>query len=887
MTTSGTVDQVRAALAAFELGKKTLAELETVLGAALQSGLLTPAVAMQVLAKPVAAGVVPVDTLQRLGLSETSEGTALRSPEPPSKSGQSAEGHRAPGDSRPIATGQLLAGRYRLERKLGEGGMGVVYLASDQEVKGEIFAIKVLTPEIRERPDALELLREEVRKTRALAHPNIVGVYSLNVDRTDVFILMEYLEGKTLQELLDEDFGRGMKLDRAWPVIEDLGAALAYAHDHSVIHGDLKPANVFVTTSGKAKLLDFGIARAARGPRRAKDAAVLGALTPAYASCEMLEGVAPDTRDDIYAFACMVYEMLSGRHPFGDRNAVQARDASEKPPPITSLTPRQNAALAQALSFDRAARTATVEELLAGLAPSAGSGKRREGLKAAWVAALLVASAATLAYFVIDKFWLSKRITTERLAATVAIVAPASPAPAAAVSDKSVAVLPFVDMSEKKDQEYFSDGLSEELIDRLTKIPDLRVPARTSSFYFKGKSEDIPTIARRLMVAHVLEGSVRKSGMNLRITAQLVRADNGYHLWSQTYDRKLDDIFKVQDEIAGAVVSALKVSLVDSSALKVTTAKNTEAYTLYLQGRAINRIAVNKAQEDSAAEYMRRAIKADPTFAKAWAWLASVLANEVNYYDVSGDAVAAEMRGAAARALALDPNLPDAHSAKFAIYESIDWDWEAAAAEAQKAYDLDPTNANNAQNLAGALQTLHGASDTVLALYQKAIELDPVSPDTYGSIGDYYMDTGKLPEAETAYRKAIDLLPTGSVVHNSLGIVLLLRGEAAAALAEFQRDPDESDQRSGAALAYFALGRKAEANAALAEMERLDATTHALNIAEALAYRGEIDQAFAWLDRAYQKHESFLFAIKFDPLMKSLHGDPRWKAFLRKIKLPE
>jgi predicted Ser/Thr protein kinase len=313
MANAGTVDEVRAALAAFEEGRKTLAELEGVLGPALQSGVWTPALAMQALRNAVAAGLVPLETLQRLGLEEASDGTVRRVPQISSVSSESgAVPHAA---HEPIATGQLLGGRYRLERKLGEGGMGVVYLASDQEVKGETFAIKVLTQEIRERQDALELLREEVRKTRLLAHPNIVGVYSLNVDRTDVFILMECLEGKPLQALLDEDFGRGMRFDRAWPIIEDLGAALGYAHDHSVIHGDLKPANVFITTSGKAKLLDFGIARAARGSRRGKDAAALGALTPAYASCEMLEQRPPDTRDDIYALSCMIYEMLSGRHP--------------------------------------------------------------------------------------------------------------------------------------------------------------------------------------------------------------------------------------------------------------------------------------------------------------------------------------------------------------------------------------------------------------------------------------------------------------------------------------------------------------------------------------------------------------------------------------------
>jgi adenylate cyclase len=325
----------------------------------------------------------------------------------------------------------------------------------------------------------------------------------------------------------------------------------------------------------------------------------------------------------------------------------------------------------------------------------------------------------------------------------------------------------------------------------------------------------------------------------------------------------------------------------ESSALKVTTPKNTEAYTVYLQGRAIYRNAGNKAQYDSAADYMRKAIKADPTFAKAWAGLAEVLAIEVGWNYVRADAVAAEMRRAAERALALDPNLPFAHTANGGVYLTLDWDWAAAESERQKAYDLDPTDASSANSLGNLLFYLHGASDTVLALFQKAIELDPVNPHCYTSIGIYYMETDKLPEAETALRKALDLLPTGPGFHGNLGYVLLLRGEAAAALAEFQREPDESIQRQGTAMAYFALGRKVEANAALAEKERLDATTDAVSIAEILALRGETDQAFAWLDRAYQQHDFGLEQMKFDPWLKSLHGDQRWKAFLRKMKLPE
>src|SRR5215469_8429173 len=222
-----------------------------------------------------------------------------------------------------LVIGQMLSDRYRIERELGEGGMGVVYLARDEQVAGETFAIKVLKEPLD--PEALDLLRDEVRKTRRLSHPYIVDVHSVNVDGTKLYVLMEYLEGKSLNTLLDEEFGRGMAFSHAWPIIEDVGAALGYAHDHNVIHSDLKPANVFVTTSGRTKLLDFGIARVSRGPLLRRRPGLL-ALTPAYASCEMLEGKEADRRDDIYSFACVIYEMLCGERPFGEQTALEARD---------------------------------------------------------------------------------------------------------------------------------------------------------------------------------------------------------------------------------------------------------------------------------------------------------------------------------------------------------------------------------------------------------------------------------------------------------------------------------------------------------------------------------------------------------------------------------
>jgi len=241
-----------------------------------------------------------------------------------------------------LAVGQLIGGRYRIERELGEGGMGVVYLATDDQVPGERFAVKVLKEE--PRPEALALLCEEVHKTRKLSHPNIVDVHSVNVDGQTLYVLMEYLEGKSLDKLLDEEFGRGMSFSHAWPIIEDVGAALGNAHDHNVIHSDLKPANLFVTTSGRTKLLDFGIARVSRGPLLHARTGPL-ALTPSYASCEMLEGKQADRRDDIYSFACVIYEMLCGDRPFGELTALEAREAGTKVPPLEGLSREQNAAL--------------------------------------------------------------------------------------------------------------------------------------------------------------------------------------------------------------------------------------------------------------------------------------------------------------------------------------------------------------------------------------------------------------------------------------------------------------------------------------------------------------------------------------------------------------
>src|SRR6516225_3773106 len=332
----------------------------------------------------------------------------------PSRDKPSQPGVAPPGER--LVIGQLLSGRYRIERELGEGGMGVVYLVRDEQVAGESFAIKLLKGPLD--PHALELLREEVRKTRKLSHPYIVDVHSVNVDGARLYVLMEYLEGKSLHTLLDEEFGRGMAFSHAWPIIEDVAGALGYAHDHNVIHSDLKPANIFVTTSGRAKLLDFGIARVSRGPLLDKRSGPR-ALTPPYASCELLEGKEADRRDDIYSFACVIYEMLSGERPFGDLTALEARDVGTRVPPLQVLSHGQNAALSKALAFGREARTNSVEKLLQGLVTTQKPTARP-------VATIAAVVALTLGYLVADKLWTSRHSVSVQPVASDARPAPTS-----------------------------------------------------------------------------------------------------------------------------------------------------------------------------------------------------------------------------------------------------------------------------------------------------------------------------------------------------------------------------------------------------------------------------------------------------------------------------
>ncbi len=490
------------------------------------------------------------------------------------------------------------------------------------------------------------------------------------------------------------------------------------------------------------------------------------------------------------------------------------------------------------------------------------------------VVALVVILA--LGYFVADRLWLSKRNGAVESARTAA---------SAVVSDKSIAVLPFVDMSEKKDQEYFADGMAEEILDLLVTIPALKVIGRTSSFQFKGKNEDLRAIGAKLGVAYVLEGSVRRSGDRVRVAAQLIDARDGTHRWSGTYDRDVGDVLKMQDEIAAGLVRALDITLGANSLQARPPLANSEAYSLYLRGRyAVDRF--DKQGFDEAALYFQQALRLDPTFAVASGWLSFAHEAQGEWAFVAPDVAFEKARRAAETALKLDPNLAIAHALLGGVHAAYDWDWVAADRELKQALILAPSDELALWGTA-RLSMAVGRWDEALTQMNAGLSQNPVTPYYFQGLDWIQMRRGHLPEAEAAARRALEISPTYVSAHYFLGLVLLARGEPEAALAAMQQETPEGGQLGGLAMAYFALGRQAESDAALARMTKEQANVFAFEIAEAHAFRGERDQAFQWLDRAYAQKDPMMYLIKGEFPLRNLEAEPRYKAFLRKVNLPE
>ena len=455
----------------------------------------------------------------------------------------------------------------------------------------------------------------------------------------------------------------------------------------------------------------------------------------------------------------------------------------------------------------------------------------------------------------------------------------------AEIPDKSIAVMPFLNMSDDKANEYFSDGISEELLNLLTKVPQLQVAARTSSFAFKGKQIDIPEIARQLHVAHVLEGSVRKSGDEVRITVQLIRAAEGYHVWSETYDRKLDDIFKTQDEIAGAVVKQLKVTLPGGAAPTVRQT-DPQAYALYLQARQLWICSLLlKLFHESDALY-RQVLAIDPRYAPAWTGWAANFINERNLALLSNQEAFTRAREAAEKALAIEPDYAPAHVV-FGRIATGSNDLVSAGRHFSRARELDSTDLRVLGNAASFLYHL-GRLDEALALNEFVIRRDAVNSGAFFNLGNVQLAAGRYDGAIASYRTALRLSPGRGLAHEGIGVALLLKSDAPAALAEFEQETTATWRLMGLALAYHALERKGDCDNALDALIAIDEKNWSYLIACVYAYRGDVGKAFESLDKALAYQDPELGGILTERLLTNIHSDSRWLPFLRKIgRAPE
>jgi TolB-like protein len=487
----------------------------------------------------------------------------------------------------------------------------------------------------------------------------------------------------------------------------------------------------------------------------------------------------------------------------------------------------------------------------------------------------LAAGAAALAYVVVTRLWLPQHVASGHATATPN---------AEPVSAQSIAVLPFLDMSEKKDQAYFSEGLSEELIDQLAKIPGMHVPARTSSFYFKDKSASIHEIATALRVANVLEGSVRKSGNTIRITAQLIRADSGYHVWSQSYDRPLNDVFKVQDEIANAVVQALTVSLMGPPISGPAPTKSTDAYELYLQARALEWSA-GEGDYQAAASHLKRAVAIDPAFAAAWAELVFALVGDLGWHAVEGASpeLCATAHEAADRALALVPTLAAGHRSKAAALSVCDQNLAAAEEQVKRALELDPQNAAS-WIVYSWLMVKATRWDEAIRYGLEAVSRDPLNAWNYFPVAWAQGYIGQFAQAEATYRKAIELAPTPTPagLHALHANSLLAMNNPAAALKENALESDDQFRQMNLPLVYDALGRKAEADKEIAVFESKYAARDPLSMAEFYGCRNDNDRALKWLERLSSRPRPVDDVPNRLACLKRLESDPRYPSLLVK-----
>jgi TolB-like protein/tetratricopeptide (TPR) repeat protein len=643
-----------------------------------------------------------------------------------------------------------------------------------------------------------------------------------------------------------------------------------------VVHRDLKPSNIFLCDNGVVKVLDFGLAQAF-GRRR------LGGGTPSCMAPEQWREAPEDERTDVFALGVVIFRMLTAQLPFKNDEGRSVLGPDPAPALDLPLLPALPALVSRMLEQDPVRRPRDAREVLAELEaiaadplveelPAGVPFRARPSFWRRRASLALAAGALALALLALGvALWLPSR---QRLQED------ASP---------SVAVLPFSDLSASRDQGYLSEGLSEEISSALARLPGLRVAGRTSAATFRESRLDLKTIGRELGVGAVLEGSVRTDGDQVRVSAQLVDVRQGYQLWTRTFDRKLTDVFAVQDEIADAVAGALEVKLLGEPASR-TRARRTaipEVYAEFLRGRKLDREDSGESARLAVATY-ERALALDPGYAPAWAALASaVFWGYANYGDdpVALEAARARAMAAADRAVALAPDLADGYAARGFLHASFTWNWAAARADLEKALALSPGSAEFHLRLGRHVLAPVGRLEDARAELLLATRLDPLSPSAWSGLAAVQLALDDLRQARRAALRSLELLPRQDFAATYLAAVELLEGRPSQALEVTDLCSEELFRLQLRALALHALGRTREAQEALESLEEDHAADGAFQVATVHAWFGDRERAFAWLERAYQARDGGLMDLRLEPLLAPLRGDPRYPALLRRLGL--
>ncbi|GMR24333.1 MAG: hypothetical protein BMS9Abin37_2864 [Acidobacteriota bacterium] len=741
-------------------------------------------------------------------------------------------------------------GPYRIVEAIGRGGMGEVYRARDTRLERDV-AVKILPAHLADDEDGLARFERETKAVAALSHPNILAIHDVGRHEGAPFAVMELLEGETLRERLEKG---SLPVSKALEFALETTRGLAAAHAKGIIHRDVKPENLFITSDGRLKILDFGLARTTTGLESTSDDSAVTSARPTeagtilgtigYMSPEQVRGQTSDEKSDIFSLGAVIYEMLTSRRAFKGEttadtmSAILSEDPSEIRSARSNVPPQVSRILRRSLEKKPDERFQSARDL---------------GFALEAVSDLGVTSASA-----------------------------SEPAP------PSVAVLPFTDMSPQKDQDYFCEGMAEEILNALTGIKGLAVAARSMAFRFKGGEHDLHEVGDALDVKTVLEGSVRTAGNRLRVTAQLNSVDSGHQIWSRRYDRELDDVFAIQDEIATDIVEALRVELSDAEAPRIVRqTESQEAYLLYLRGRH-HWLHRSKGGFAKAMECFQQAIESDPDYALAHAGLADLYSIEGLYSYVPEDGAFTRARASAERALAINDQLADSHRALGIIRLYHDWDWEDALRALEKSVELDPMSATSRLWLANGMNAFGRLEEAVVSA-RKAQALDPLDLFTNALTGAHLAFAGQPDEAVTECKKALEL-----DAHYLPGLYFL--GNAQASSGRFDEavpslaKAAEVSQRASFYLGFLgwaqaSAGRPDDAQAILTELEERAANEYVapLHLAMIVSALGDMDRAFELLDEARQKRNALLVYPRF-AFYDAFRGDLRFHQHLERMQ---